>query len=45
MYRIPRFWRRFRYMMTLQDIILGRKVTYIYTDWQGVQRMRVEAVR
>jgi hypothetical protein len=41
---MPRWWRRFKYLMTYQDILMGRKVTYTQTI-DGRQTMRVEVVR
>ena len=41
---MPRWWRRFKFLMTYQDILAGRKVVYEYTE-NGAKRLRVEVVR
>jgi hypothetical protein len=46
MYKIPRWWRRFRFAMTYQDLITGRKVAYEYIDIKtGLKKLRVERVK
>lgn len=46
MYKLPRWWRRFRFALTYQDLLTGRKVAYEYTDIPtGQKKLRVEAVK
>lgn len=37
MYRIPRFWLKFKRMMTVQDLLTGRKVVITALGKQTIQ--------
>jgi hypothetical protein len=42
MYRIPSFWRRFNRMVTVSDLITGRKVVVQTIDDEGVRHISIE---
>jgi len=42
--RIPKFWRRFKALMTMQDIIMERKVVVHTTLDDGTTHTNIEAV-
>ena len=44
MIRVPRFWRRFKHLMTVQDLLTRRKVLITVTDDEGNRHTSVEVV-
>ena len=44
MIRVPRFWRRFKHLMTVQDLLMRRKVLITVTDDEGNRHTSVEVV-